>query len=71
MQMTRLNAQNYLDHKNWRQPSTTQPDLTCESTFAVGNNGGCNCRGSELGHLFNAAVPAGLGNLNDAGGEIF
>ena len=38
--MAVLNAQNYLGHNDWRQPATPQPDLTCESTFAVGNNGG-------------------------------
>ncbi len=62
-----LNAQSYLGHNDWRQPRTTQPDLTCESTIASSNNGGYNCRGSELGHLFNATVPSGLENPNQAG----
>jgi len=58
-----LNAQNYLGHNDWRQPATPQPDLTCELIFAPGNNGGFNCRVSELGNLFNVS----LGNPNDGG----
>ncbi len=61
-----LNTANYLGHDDWRQPSTIQPDLTCESTFASGKNGGCNCRGSELGNLFNVS----LANPNHAGTSV-
>ncbi|MGK0270350.1 MAG: hypothetical protein ACI88H_000994, partial [Cocleimonas sp.] len=58
-----LNTQSYLGFTDWRQPVTPQPDLTCESTFAAGNNGGYNCTGSELGNLFNVS----LANPNDSG----
>ena len=44
--------------------------MTCEGIFVGGNNGGSNCRGSELGHLFNAVAPTGLGNPNDSGTGI-
>lgn len=75
--IARLNAQNYLGFSDWRQPSTVQPDATCEGQI-IGqmDPGGAplpdqgfsyNCRGSELGHLFNALPPAGLGNPNDRG----
>lgn len=71
-----LNGNSYLGHTDWRQPAVLQPDPTCESLFDSANlptypeqYGGYNCRaaGSELGHLFNAAPPAGLGNPNDQG----
>ena len=65
--MAVLNTQSYLGHNDWRQPLTPQPDLTCERVFGAGNYHSYNCRGSELGHLFNASAPAGLGNPNDAG----
>ncbi|MFK5948464.1 MAG: hypothetical protein QM500_06810 [Methylococcales bacterium] len=62
-----LNDNNYLGHNNWRQPTTTQADVSCESQQVAGgfpNQGfGYNCRGSELGHLFNTT----LANPNHAG----
>jgi len=68
--IARLNEHSYLGYNDWRQPITPQPDLTCETTFSGGGNGGYNCRGSELGHLFNAQPPAGLGNPNNLGSGI-
>lgn len=65
-----LNEKEYLGQRSWRQPVTpvaAQPDLSCETAFPSITNGGYNCRGSELGHLFNVAAPAGLANPNDAG----
>lgn len=65
--IARLNAQNYRGHNDWRQPLTPQPDASCETqTMVAGfpDQGlGFNCRGSELGHLFNIS----LGNPNDNG----
>lgn len=66
--MAVLNAQNYLGYSDWRQPSTTQPDASCESQVPAGGGNpaqgfGYNCTGSELGHLFNVS----LGNSNHAG----
>ena len=63
-----LNAQNYLGYNDWRQPSTTQPDASCESQFPAGGGNPAqgfdyNCTGSELGNLFNVS----LNNPNDAG----
>ncbi len=64
-----LNTNNYLSHNDWRQPATTQPDTSCESTFAPNEHGGYNCRESELGHLFNTSLTnpnhAGTGNSVD------
>jgi len=66
--MSVLNAQNYLGYNDWRQPSTTQPDASCESQVPAGGGNpaqgfGYNCTGSELGNLFNVS----LNNPNDAG----
>lgn len=66
--IVRLNEQNYLGFSNWRQPLTPQPDASCEIQVSDPSpqSLGYNCTGSELGHLFNVATPAGLGNSNDA-----
>jgi len=62
--IARLNVQIYLGYNDWRQPTTTQLDATCESQGDSPSQGyGFNCRGSELGHLFNSS----LGNPNDGG----
>jgi len=56
-----LNAEVYLGHDDWRQPTTTVPDATCDGTAS-------NCRLSELGHLFNdTVVNGGLENPNNSG----
>lgn len=63
-----LNSQRYLGFDDWRLPKTPQPDASCEQQITdvapFPNQGlGYNCRGSELGHLFNI----GLDNPNHGG----
>ena len=62
-----LNANSYKGFTNWRLPTVTQPDPTCsdQSSTVPPQDFGYRCTGSELGHLFNAPAPAGLGNPND------
>jgi len=70
-----LNANAYKGITNWRLYSTTQPDPTCSSQASPGapypdqgfNSG---CTGSELGHMFYKAPPAGLGNTDVGCGEV-
>lgn len=63
-----LNSNAYKGFTNWRMPETTQPDSSCSSqTSDTPPQGfGFGCTGSELGHLFAVAAPAGLGNPSDA-----
>jgi hypothetical protein len=46
-----MNAANYLGYKDWRLPTTLQPDASC-SMQVSGVSAGNNCTGSEMGHLF-------------------
>lgn len=59
-----LNANNYLGYVDWRQPAVGQPDASCTDVDGNGQNWGYRCTGSELGHLWNMAVPDGLDNPN-------
>ncbi len=65
-----LNASLYKGLANWRQWTVTQPDATCsdqtnpEPPFPP-QDYRYRCTGSELGHLYNALPPAGLGNPNE------
>ncbi len=65
--IARLNSVSYLGRADWRQPQTQQADLSCETQLPesgfIDQGFGYNCRGSELGYLFNTV----LGNPNDAG----
>jgi len=65
----RLNSQSYLGYSDWRQPTTPEPDDSCDTQAVFEQSGlgaGYNCTGSELGHLFNVT----LGNPNDEGTAI-
>ncbi len=58
-----LNGSLYKGIADWRQWTVTQPDPTCSIQVPQWSEG-YRCTGSELGHLFNALPPAGLGNPN-------
>lgn len=65
-----LNASLYKGLADWRLWTVTQPDATCSGQSDHGlsfplQGHGYHCTGSELGHLFNALPPAGLGNPNE------
>jgi len=51
-----MNTADYLGYNDWRLPTTTQPDSTCQyhdNDPTYGNQGyGYNCTGSEMGYLF-------------------
>ena len=71
--ITAMNAATYLGFNDWRLPTTTQPDASCETqnTNGVpGQGGGMDCTGSEMGHLFNvefimAVAPSPFDNVQD------
>ena len=53
-----LNTASYLGASNWRLPTTSQPDPSCDTQFDPGGSFplqgyGYDCTGSEMGHLFN------------------
>lgn len=53
---------------DWRLPTTLQPDSTCANHYAFGD-GGWNCTGSEMGHLFYNELGGVAGNGTNI--EIF
>lgn len=65
--VARLNSENYLGYNDWRLPSTPSIDDSCVAGPAdpLGESFGYGCLKSELGHLFSASIPLGLGNPND------
>ena len=63
-----LNVRNYKGSSNWRQWSVTQPDASCSHRHLTGADYGYHCTGSELGSLYAAPPPVGLGNPNDLEG---
>ena len=48
-----MNAADYLGHRDWRLPKTTQPDQGCSiTTVKLRQSSGYNCRHGEMGELF-------------------
>jgi hypothetical protein len=74
--ITSLNAARYLGVSDWRLPNTAQPDATCDTEIAPGENGGYKCTGSEMGHLFWAdgisqTTPGPFSNVNIGAGYTY
>lgn len=60
-----LNDRSYKGITDWRLWTTTQPDSSCsaqETSYSPPQGYNYGCTGSELGHMFYSAPPAGLGN---------
>ncbi|MHB8741672.1 MAG: Lcl C-terminal domain-containing protein [Sulfuricaulis sp.] len=56
-----MNSDDYLNHNNWRLPTTLQPDASC-STQTSGVSYGTGCTGSEMGQLFYNELGGMAGN---------
>lgn len=56
----------------WRLPTTQQPDATCANQYAFGN-GGFNCTGGEMGHLYYVELGSqpGNGSVHNANFALF
>jgi len=59
---------------DWRLPNTTQPDPSCSNPNANGpdQDGGFNCTGSEMGHLYNVdGITAAPGLFSNVQADLY
>jgi MYXO-CTERM domain-containing protein len=52
---------------DWRLPTTTQPDATCDTLDFGGQRVGSNCTGSEMGHLWYTELGNTAGSMTKRG----